>query len=326
MVKCALRLGLACCAALLNSACGGSGESPSGGTNPPPPPPPPPANVSITLASKNLDVNADAGQLYAYVGDAAITRRGMASVLNENSPALRLMPGVSSNSVTLSVPKGKTVTIIAVEFHTNGSNIAVGGPRTGGPVSNIAPRSEIEWVGWEGNPSQPEPGVAVISADADKTVTAVFDRVVGLMFRALGCSAIKLQTTNTVGLLSFGGVIADPPPDLTSTNGISQTGWLQPEIDQAFLYGKQGTIFTLRTLDIREDRSPGVLRSGFIRWDGSASICGTNLNCQVPLPSKANAGGALAMRLISGYSVTNGTVYGCNCNPLTPTIPCQMLP
>ncbi|MBL8982888.1 MAG: hypothetical protein JNL26_11940, partial [Gemmatimonadetes bacterium] len=75
-------------------ACGGSSASPGGGTNPPTEPPPP-QNVTITLVSRNLDANADAGQLYAYVGDAVITRATMPSVLNENAPTLRLNPGSS---------------------------------------------------------------------------------------------------------------------------------------------------------------------------------------------------------------------------------------
>jgi hypothetical protein len=276
--------------------------------------------VTITIVSRNLDVNADAGQLYVNVGDAAITRATMAATLNENAPTVRLVPGSSSNTATLTVPRGKVVTIFAVEFSTNG---LVGTP-PGVPVVARAPRSEVEWVGWEGNPSQPEDGVAVILADADKTITALFDRVQGLTFRFLGCAAFNVQNTNSRGLLSFGRIIQDTAPNLTSTNGFTQARAIEPEFDVVFMHGKQGSIFTLRAL-VREDRSPNVLRSGFIRWDGSAGACGTNLNCQVPVPSKANAPNALAMRLISGYSIRQN-VLGCNCNPLTPNIPCTMLP
>ncbi len=119
-------------------------------------------------------------------------------------------------------------------------------------------------------------------------------------------------------------MLQDTLPDLTTSNAFTQTGRLQPEFDFSFVYGKQRSVFTLRTL-IREDRSPNMLRSGFIRWDGSATACGASLNCQGPVPSKANAPNALVMRLISGYSFSQN-IYGCNCNPLTPQIPCMMLP
>ncbi len=307
--------------ALVLSGCGGGGSTNGGSTNPPTQPPTQNQTVTLTFISKNLDVNADAGQLYVHVGDAAITRATMlANGVNENAPTVRYQPGSSQLTTTLTVPKGKTVTIIAVEFSTNGFFSVPSGT----PVPKSAPRDMVEFVGWEGNPAQPEAGVAVVTADADKTVTALFDRVQGLGVRAIGCSDIKLQSTNTAGLLSFGRIISDTLPDLTSTNAFTQTGRIQPEFDFSFVYGKQGSLFTLRART-REDRSPNVLRSGFIRWDGSASNCGSNLNCQVPVPSKANAPNALAMKMVSGYSFReNG--YGCNCNPLTPNIPCQMLP
>ena len=299
-------------------ACGGSSASPGGGTNPPTEPPPP-QNVTITLVSRNLDANADAGQLYAYVGDAVITRATMPSVLNENAPTLRLNPGSSRNTTTLTVPRGKTVTILAVEFATNGiTAIPLG---TTPPTQ--APRDMVEFVGWEGNQPLPESGVTYVVADGDKTVTANFDRVQGLPLRAIGCSDIKVQTTNNAGLLSFGRTLPDTAPDLTTTNAFTQTGRIEPEFDFAYVFGKQGSTFTLRART-REDRSPSVLRSGFIRWDGSATNCGTNLNCQVPVPPKANAV-PVAMRMVSGYSIRQG-VTGCNCNPLTPNIPCTMLP
>lgn len=285
----------------------------------PPPPPPPPQNVTITLVSRNLNPNADAGQLYAYVGDAPITRVSMPAHLNENAAAVRLNPGSTRNTATLSVPRGKTVTVIAVEFATNGW--------TGIPLGSVtptsAPRNMVEFIGWEGALATPEDGVAVIIADADKTITANFDRVEGLLLRYLGCSAVKPQTTNTVGLLSFGRVIADTMPDLTSRNGFTQTGRIEPESDYLYMFGKQKSIITLRAL-FHEDRSPNVLRSGFIRWDGSAALCGTNLNCQLPIPVRGN--NPAAMRLVSGYVRLQGGIIGCNCNPLTPNVPCTMLP
>ncbi len=314
--------GVSCAAALtlMAVACGG-GRSKDGDTNPPTQPPPAQQNVTLTFVARNLDTNADAGQLYVHVGDAAVTRATMvASGMNENAPTVRYQPGLSTVSASLTVPRGKTVTVIAVEFHTNGFYALP----VGTPVPTAAPRDMVEFVGWEGNVAQPENGVAVISADTDKTVTAVFDRVQGLGLRAIGCSDIKVQTTNTAGLLSFGGILKDTLPDLTSSNGFSQTGRIQPEFDYSFLYGKQGSVFTLRAR-IREDRSPSVLRSGFIQWEGAANGCGSNLNCQVPVPSKANAPSTLAMRMVSGYSFRENS-YGCNCNPLTPQIPCRMLP
>jgi hypothetical protein len=297
-------------------ACGGGSSSGGGNVTPPPPPPPTTQTVTITVVSRSVDPNADAGQLYAYVGDASITRAGMTANLNENAPTVRLVPGSSRNTATLTVARGKVVTVFAVEFATNGFR----GEQPPTPILTAAPREMIEFVGWEGNPATPEPGVAVIQADADKTLTANFDRVMGLPLRLLGCVDLKVQTTNTAGLLSFGRIIADTAPDLTGTNGFGGVlgGRLQPEYDYAYIWGKQGSVVTLRTR-VREDRPQ--LKSGFIRWDGSAAPCGTNLTCQLPIPVRGNAPGP--MRMTNGYSLTGGTVYGCGC---TPNTPCQMLP
>jgi hypothetical protein len=297
-------------------ACGGGSSSNGSVTPPPPPPPPPPPTVTITLISRSVDPNADAGQLYAYVGDAALSRPGMAANLNENAPTVRLVPGSARNTATLTVPRGKVVTVFAVEFATNGFR----GEQPPTPILTAAPRDMIEFVSWDGNPSTPEPGVAVMLADADKTITANFDRVMGLPLRLLGCVDLKVQTTNSAGLLSFGRIIADTVPDLTGTNGFGGVlgGQLQPEFDYAYIWGKQGSTVTLRSR-VRENRTQ--LKSGFIRWDGSAAPCGTNLNCQIPIPLRGNAPGP--MRMTNGYSLTAGGVYGCGCVPNTP---CQMLP
>lgn len=310
-------------------ACGGGSSSGGGTTNPNPPPPPPPANVTLTLVSDNPDL-ADAGQLYAFIGDAAISRATMAANLNENAPALRYAPGVPRATVTLQVPRGKTVTVIAVEFNTNGFQPVV----LPNAILTRAPDNYIEFGAWIGDfAATPEPGVAVLTADGNKTVTAVWRRQAGMGFRQLGCANRKLQL-NGPGLLTFGPTVADTAPDLTSRSGFtlgSSSGTLQNEHDITFLFAKQGTTITLRAHpDFREDRSPSVLRSGFIRWDGYAATCGTNLNCQVRIPRADSASLVPPLRMTAGFSRTTNSagtsVFGCNCTPGVSNPPCQMLP
>ncbi|MBL8960596.1 MAG: hypothetical protein JNJ98_12145 [Gemmatimonadetes bacterium] len=309
-------------------ACGGGASG--GGTTPPPPPPPPPpsANVTLTLISDNQD-QGDAGQLYAFIGDAPITRASMRANLNENAPALRYAPGVARATVTLQVPRGKTVTVIAIESNTNGFTPVVSPT----PVRTRAPDDYYEFRSWIGDfASAPEPGVAVLTADRDKTLTATWSRQAGMAFRQLGCTNKKIQL-NGPGLLTFGATVPDSAPDLTSRNAFTsgaRAGPLQTEHDDTYLYAKQGTTITLRGHpDILEDRAPQRLRSGFMRWDGWAARCGANLVCQVPIPRADSAALVPPIRMISGFSVTtlpSGNVFGCNCIPGQTNPPCQQLP
>ena len=309
----------------------GCGSGSSGGANQPTtptPPTPPSANVTLTLISQAGDATAEAGQLYAYIGDSPITRASMPQFLNENAPALRITPGSSRNTVTLQVPRGKVVTLFAIEFNTNGATPVVL-PQA---IATQAPNNFVEFQSWVGDfAATPEPGVAVLTADRDKTVTANFVRQRGVAFRQLGCAHKKIQL-NGPGLLTFGRTVADTAPDLTSRNAFTSgtsAGTLQTEHDITFLYAKQGTTITLRSLsDLKEDRSPAVLRSGFMRWDGRAAACGTNVLCQIPIPPPESTAVA-PIRMINGFSLTtlpSGNVFGCNCVPGSTNPPCQQLP
>ncbi len=314
----AMRQHLLCVLAVLALACGGGGSSSSGSTSPPPPPPPPPSpNISLTLVARSLDPNYDAGQLYAYIGDAALTRANMPGNLNENAPAVRYTPGLSTNTATIQVPRGKTVTIFAVEFNTNGWR----SERPPTPILTRPPREFVEFISWSGNPAQPEPGVAVFQATSDATITANFDRVESLSYRRQGCSEHKFEITGP-GLLTFGRTVPDNAPDLSSTNGFSTPTFLRPESDFTLFWAKQGSTITLRAWPRREDRAAGI--SGFMNWGGSAAQCGTSFNCQVPIPSRANTPGPMV--LVSGYAITNGITEGCNCSKLPGSPPCTQLP
>jgi len=312
------------------SACGG-GSSGSGTTQPPPPPPAPPApsaNITLTLISNNTD-QGDAGQLYVHIGDAPLTRATMAGNLNENAPALRYAPGVARATVTLQVPRGKTVTIFAIEFNTNGSRPVV----LPTPILTRAPDNFYEFNSWEGDfAATPEPGVAVLTADRDRTVTANFRRQAGIGIRVLGCAHRRYQLTGP-GLLTFGPTVADPPPDLTTrnafTSGVS-AGPLQTEHDDHYFFAKQGSTLTVRAHpDILEDRSPARLRSGFMRWEGYGASCGTNINCQLRIPPPDSAALFPPIRMVNGFSLTRlatTNVFGCNCVPGVTDPPCQQLP
>ncbi len=305
-------------------SCGG-GSSPADGddNNPPTTPNTPSQNVTVTLVTSNVDATADAGQVYAYVGDAAISRSQMATLLNENAPALRYIPGSSKYQTTIQVPRGKTVTLFAVEFGTNG--FGADGP--GEPNLTRAPRAATEFVGWIGAAATAEPGVASFVANADITVTAEYDRMRSLRYTYVGCRDIKIQTTG-VGMLGFGPLVPDPQPDLTSTNAFTGTSDIgTSEKTWGYVWAKQGTTITVRART-REDRSPAVQRSGFMRWEGEAASCGTNLNCQLPIPSRNAQGTPGPIRQLNSYSSITVPVptVGCGCNPAAPPGSCSILP
>lgn len=303
--------------ALAVSACGGSSSGPGDGDPPPPPPPPPPpANFVVTFVSRSIDPDADAGQLYAYVGDAAISRAQMQTYLNENAPTVRYAPGSALETATLTVPSGKMVTIFAVEFGTNGFTT------TGQPVTTRAPRNATEFVSFTGALATPEPGVAVIVADAAKTVTANFDRMEGLPITIRGCNDYKIQTTGP-GALTFGPTVPDPAPDLISTNAFTNLGRI-PATDSlvGFVWGKQGTMITFRART-RENRAlpGGGSNAGFMQWNGVAAQCGSNLICQLPVPVRGNTPGPLQQQ--NSWTERSG-VRGCGC--LAGETNCQILP
>jgi hypothetical protein len=258
-----------------------------------------------------VDQAADAGQIYAYVGDAAIQRSQMATFLNENAPALRYIPGSSSYQATLQVPRGKTVTLFAVEFGTNG--FGASGPNE--PNLTRAPRAAVEFIGWIGAAATADPGAASFVANADVTVTAEYDRMRSLQYTSLGCRDIKVQTTGP-GMLGFGPLVPDPAPDLTTTNAFSGTSAIS-RTDQhwGYVWGKQGTTITVRARQ-RESRPPPLYRSGFMRWDGEAASCGTSLNCQLPVPARNLQTPPGPIRQVNSYAEnTAPPSLGCGCAP-----------
>jgi len=304
--------------AALLAGCGG-GTGPDDDDNDPYPPDDP-GTVAVTLITRSVDPAADAGQIYAYVGDVAISRSQMAALLNENAPTVRYVPGSSTQQATIQVPRGKTVTLFAVEFGTNG----FGDDAPGEPDLTRAPRTATEFIGWVGAAATAEPGVASFVANSAITVTAEYDRMRSLEISYLGCRDIKVQTTG-VGMLGFGPLVPDPAPDLTSTNaftGISDIGtavshWMM-------VWAKQGTTITVRARQ-REDRTPGVERAAFMRWEGEAVSCGTNLNCQLPITSRNFQGTPAPIRQMNSYSLTNGGTKGCGCS-VHPPGTCSILP
>lgn len=306
------------CAILVAACGGGSSTSGPGGGNPNPPGPNP--NVTITLIARSVDAAADAGQIYAYVGDEAISRSQMVTLLNENAPTVRYIPGSSSHQATIQVPKGKRVTLFAVEFGTNG--FGTDGPNE--PNLTRAPRAATEFIGWIGAPATGEPGVASFVATSDATVAAEYDRMRSLQYTFQGCRDIKIQTTGA-GMLGFGPLVADPPPDLTTTNAFTGTSAIGgQETHWGYVWAKQGTTITVRARN-REDRSPTAQKAGFMRWEGAAASCGGNLNCQLTIPARNLQGTPGPIRQLNSYTLT-GTLRGCGSCLAEPAGTCSLQP
>jgi hypothetical protein len=293
---------------LVVAACGG-GSSTGNDDDDDSNPPPGGQTVNLTLISRSLDPAGDAGQIYAYIGDAPITRAQMAANLNENAPALRYQPGQSQYQATIAVPRGKVVTLFAVEFSTGSATIVntAAGVRQTPPTK--APRDAHEFVRWEGATGSNEPGVAVFTANADMTVTAVYDLMIGYPLAHRGCLLLKVQV-NGPGSLTFGPTQPDPAPDLTSTDGFANfiNHVVDTETPLGYVWGKQNATVTLRAWK-REQRTPNLQEAGFMQWAGTGSQCGTNLICQVTIPLRGNSPGPIVQN--SSYSYNSQNQVSC---------------
>ncbi|MBC8087498.1 MAG: hypothetical protein H7Z40_09535 [Phycisphaerae bacterium] len=282
------------------SACGGGGTTdPGGGNNPPGGTTP--TTVTLTITSRSLDAGYAAGPIFTYVGDVTETRARMPQLMNENGATVR-PAGETSKTTTLTVPRGKFVTLFATELGRAGFNARPVGTQ----LSKIVPASATEFSGWTGATlGRPEAGVATIKMDADATVTAEYRKMEGMTYAFLGCQDVNINAAGP-GYLGFGTL----DPNVITPTG-NNPGNSPVDYEFTYAYGKQGTLFTFKAL--KYEVRAAVSETGFMNWSGAGSSCGTSLTCNVTIPA---FGASTAVVRSNNSYLSNGTTTACGgCNP-----------
>jgi hypothetical protein len=253
----------------------------SGATGPDPDPDGDPTTVTLTITVKAMEAGYIPGVVYAHIGDGVESRIRMPLLFGENDAVAKPF-GERERTVTLSVPRGKTVTLFAAEFGHYGVNARVGGT---GPLSKEPPADATEFTAWSGATGRlitAEEGVASIVMNSDANVTAEFRKLAGFTVDALGCADIR-YTWVEPPYLGYGIT-----QEQGGTIGSQTHGPTPVEDDWFFVYGPQGSHFTF-TAQKAESRNPSNQTTGFMNWAGGAgstSSCGIALTCNVPMPPR----------------------------------------
>ena len=239
-------------------------------------------NVTLTLTTKSLDAGFIPGVIYAYTADAGeVQRSRMPALLDENNAYVKPF-AQTSRTVTLLVPKGKTVTLFAAEFGVYNSNAK----QAGQPLSKVPMPDGTEFTGWSGASGRlvaGERGVTYIKMDSDADVTAEFRKLEGFTVQYQGCPLVDV------------GAAAPPPLGF----GITQSQSYAPigayhavsasDEDWFYLYGRQGTVYTLVAKQ-RDTRTASVSTAGHLNWAGAVTgSCGGALTCTVTVPATGSA-------------------------------------
>jgi len=293
---------------LLLAACSGSAAGPGDDHDPDGDP----NTVTLQVTATNVDPGAAHGQVYAWVGDAPIRREQMPEFFGEDLPAIDAS-GAATRNAFLSVPRGKVVTLIAVELAGPGISSV-----EDGSVEFSPPPSASEFTGWSGphtgRLTTTEPGVAVITMDGDASVTADFRGHVAVSIEATGCTDLTYQV-NAPPRLGFGpprleetiiGRIANRPPATTPERLL-------------LLHGRQGTRFTFSTPRV-ERRTGSTIAAGFIRWDvrGMPATCGGAQVCSLRAPSHADD--RPVMRMQNSWLEDHFTAAGVRCGSCSSSV------
>ena len=285
-------------------ACDGSSDGKT--TEPPIDPPSGSTTVRLTLTTRSLNPAFRPGYLFTYVGTTGESRSRMAALLNVGAPTVGFIEG-PERTETITVPKGTVVTIFAVEVGRAG-----GFARAGNNLLRKTPEvSATEFVDFTGATGQTtETGVLSVTMDADKMVVARYDLMQGMVVQARGCPSFK-TTWQGPGYLGFGTL--DPNSEQISATKTDNT----PTMDeQVFSYAKQNTIFTL-TAQTRDMRAANEANTGFMRWEGAASSCGTNIACNVPVAARGAA--FPIVQMVNSYVVEPSSLTGSGCGGCTST-------
>lgn len=294
-------------AGALLAACGGGGDDggttgPGTGGNNGGGNPPASTTVTLTITSRSVDAGYAAGPIFTYVGDVTETRARMPQLMSENSATVR-PAGESVKTTTLTVTKGKFVTLFATELGRAGFNTRPVGTQ----LSKVVPTTATEFVGWSGATlGQPEAGVATIKMDADATVIAEYRKMEGMTYTFSGCPDMNLNASGP-GHLGFGTLDANTIPATGNNSGNSPTDY-----DQFYMYAKQGTVFTFKALKY-DSRAGATVETGFLNWSGAAASCSSNLSCNVTIPPFGSA--AAIVKSNNSYLANANTASACGaCN------------
>jgi len=210
-------------------------------------------------------------EVYVVVDDVPFTR--LTAPLFDDDKSTRYLSDLDPGAVEQDIPRGSTVTLIAVEFRGVTST----------SILDEEP-SAVEFVGFEGDfDDTPEAGVATVTMNRDKSVTAVYRRMPRFVIRRHN----ENNAERSGGCFDF-TLVAAP---LLSTPGIADISGMT-EVLCAELSGfvKTGTRLTFTAVDDSGcDPDTGVCTEQFHRWEGSAESCGSERTCVIVVEEDIDA-------------------------------------
>ncbi|MCB9867793.1 MAG: hypothetical protein H6816_14295 [Phycisphaerales bacterium] len=268
---------------ILLAGCTASSSGPSPSPSPTPTPNPSADTYRLNVILRTGNGDRLGMEVFAFYGDVVYTRAN-APYFDNAVAQQRFVSSEDPETFMADVPKGKTVTLVAVEFKGDLPSALSGNGNYDNPYA-------VEFLNWEGDyDSRPESGVASVAMNGEKTVTAVFAAMPQVLIRKYdsnnpqfngGCFDIKIEAAEHLGIPGSGDLSGETPDVCCCP--LSDGSHL-------FLAGhvKSGTQITLTATDSNsctvDDAHPdGICYENFDHWEGSAALCGSARECTIPV-------------------------------------------
>jgi hypothetical protein len=262
--------GLLLAALLIAPGCGSSTAPKDPGT---------PADTTSTVlltVTTEADSGYIPGPVFIYVGTASvptIPRSRMGDYIDENAPIVNPF-GEHTATSQVRVPKGKQITLFAVEVGRSGANGRAPATKFGPPLKKTPDPTATEFSTWEAvgsvltNDAQPEEGSVTMTLQQDRHLIAHFKPYHGVVLRYIGCATFHYEW-NGPAYPSFGPGIPNQGVS-PSYNSLSQD-----EQDYIFVYARKGTTVTFKPEQV-DGRDPQgkAAQTGWYEWGGDAAGCG----------------------------------------------------
>lgn len=215
---------------------------------------------TLTLTLESVLGGRAGMEVYVVVDDVGYTRTAAPLF---DSRATRYVSDSDPSSFEQEIPTGAVVTLVAIEFRGVTSTT----------VLEDDPEA-FEFASFEGDfDDTPEDGVATVTMDGDKSISAVFDT----MPRFVIHRADENNTELGGGCFDFTLVAA---PLLGLPNVVDISGMTKDLCTELSGFVKTGTRLTLAAVDDNGcDQATGECTEQFQRWEGSAASCGTDRTC-----------------------------------------------
>lgn len=225
---------------------------------------------TLTLTLKSVPGGRTGMEVYVVVDDVGYTRINAPLF---DSRATQYVSDGDPSTFEQEIPNGAVVTLIAIEFRGVTSTT----------VLEDDPEA-VEFKSFEGDfDDTPENGVATVTMDGDKSISAVFDA----MPRFVLHRADENNNQLSGGCFDFTLVAA---PLLGLPNVVDISGMTEGLCSDLSGFVKTGTRLTFTAVDDNGcDQATGVCTEQFQRWTGWAASCGTNRTCTLVINGDLNA-------------------------------------